>query len=222
MSWAMALVALGGLGLAWFKHRRRMELVTRALHELRSPLCAARLGGPRRRPRARMARGGAHRRRAGPGGAGARRPRCRPARPAGVAAPAGGRHRRAARAGRRDVGAARMAGRPARPGRADRRRAGDPRRSGAAGAGPRQPRRQRASSTGRATWCCRCRSRAPCARLSVADGGSRPAGAARDAAPAGARGARVAGAGTGDRRARSSGVTAVGSRARRRKPRAAG
>ncbi|UGS35697.1 sensor histidine kinase [Capillimicrobium parvum] len=43
MSWAMALVALSGLGLAWFKHRRRMELVTRALHELRSPLCAARL-----------------------------------------------------------------------------------------------------------------------------------------------------------------------------------
>jgi len=43
VSWSIGLLALAGLGLAWFRHRRRMELVTRALHELRAPLCAARL-----------------------------------------------------------------------------------------------------------------------------------------------------------------------------------
>ena len=217
MSWAMAFVAVGGLGLGWFKHRRRMG--ARDPGAARAALAAVRgaAGGPRRRSRARMAGGGAHRRRAGPGGAGARRPRCRPPRPAGDGAPAGGRHRRAARAGRRDVGAARMAGRPARPGRDVRRRPGDPRRSGAVGAGARQPRRQRPRARdGRrgAVGVGRGPVRAP-QRVRRRLG---PAGAARDAAPAGAwgRGSRGRGLAIASeivrRRARPAGELAAGSR----------
>ncbi len=41
--WAVALLAAGAAAIAWARLRRRMELVARAAHELRSPLCAARL-----------------------------------------------------------------------------------------------------------------------------------------------------------------------------------
>lgn len=43
MSFAIAVVAGTGVLLVWARQRRRMERITRALHELRTPLCAARL-----------------------------------------------------------------------------------------------------------------------------------------------------------------------------------
>jgi signal transduction histidine kinase len=41
--WAIALLGAGAAAWAWARLRSRMELVARAAHELRSPLCAARL-----------------------------------------------------------------------------------------------------------------------------------------------------------------------------------
>ncbi|HEU4657836.1 MAG TPA: HAMP domain-containing sensor histidine kinase [Capillimicrobium sp.] len=41
--WLAAFAALAAAGWAWARLRSRMELVARAAHELRSPLCAARL-----------------------------------------------------------------------------------------------------------------------------------------------------------------------------------
>ena len=43
LGWAAALVLLGALGLQSARLRQRRELVTRACHELRNPLTAARL-----------------------------------------------------------------------------------------------------------------------------------------------------------------------------------
>lgn len=43
MTWVVTAWALMGTCALWLRQRRRMELVARALHELRTPLCAARL-----------------------------------------------------------------------------------------------------------------------------------------------------------------------------------